>query len=465
MFTPVREAGGIKLSGVLEGLYEPELMTTDMAQAVQDAELILVTVPASAHHAVIEAMGPHLRDDQIIVLNPGRTCGALMCRNLLRAAGVTADVTIAETQTIVYTCRKTAPDTAAILTFKNDVQLAALRPSRTGRVLQALPECVRTRFRPADNVLETSLGNVGMILHCSPMLFNAGWIETTKTQFKYYYEGITTSIAAFLELIDQERLAVGERCGITTPSVAEWMRRVYGVRGTNLYECVRDNACYREIDAPPTLQHRYLLEDIPTGLVPLEAIGRALDVWVSGGVQIYPDAVTRDDVPWPEVGRLSGSERAGVRVRPVRFLSIAVEQRLVDGVGGRKFGLSLTARATPFDGKLEVGVRGDFQTYDYELQPLLAGRYGGAALDVTVRPVPWLRAGVRGETIFSPWLKNDFQIAATLDVLLGVRAVRRDAAAAARLETLQPGLLATAAAGRESPFRGLGGGIGLGGER
>jgi len=194
-------------------------------------------------------------------------------------------------------------------------------------------------------------------------------------------------------------------------------------------------------------------------------IGRALDVWVSGGVQIYPDAVTRDDVPWPEVGRLSGSERAGVRVRPVRFLSIAVEQRLVDGVGGRKFGLSLTARATPFDGKLEVGVRGDFQTYDYELQPLLAGRYGGAALDVTVRPVPWLRAGVRGETIFSPWLKNDFQIAATLDVLLGVRAVRRDAAAAARLETLQPGLLATAAAGRESPFRGLGGGIGLGGER
>lgn len=192
-------------------------------------------------------------------------------------------------------------------------------------------------------------------------------------------------------------------------------------------------------------------------------IGRVVDVWAGGGVQIYPQAVTRDQVPWPEVGRLSGSERVGVRVRPTRFLALSVEQRLVDGTGGRKFGLSVTARATPWRGGLNVGLRGDFQTYDFDVQPLLAGLYGGAALDVTVRPVPWLRAGVRGETIFSPWLKNDLRVSATLDVLLGIRLMRRQDAANARLDDLQPGLLAAARAGRQSPFAGLGGGIGLGG--
>ena len=192
-------------------------------------------------------------------------------------------------------------------------------------------------------------------------------------------------------------------------------------------------------------------------------IGRVVDVWAGGGVQIYPQAVTRDQVPWPEVGRLSGSERVGVRVRPARSLAFSVEQRLVDGTGGRKFGLSVTARATPFGGALDVGLRGDFQTYDFEIQPLLTGNYGGAAVDVTVRPVPWLRAGIRGETIFSPWLKDNFQVAATLDVLLGIKHLGRDAAAAARLEDWQPGLLASSTGGRDNPFRGLGGGIGLGG--
>jgi hypothetical protein len=193
-------------------------------------------------------------------------------------------------------------------------------------------------------------------------------------------------------------------------------------------------------------------------------IGEVVDVWAGGGVQIYPDAVTRDDVPWKELGSVSGSERVGVRVRPVRSLAFSVEERLVDGTGGRKLGISVTARATPWQGALNVGIRGDFQIYDFDLQPLLTGQYGGAALDVAVQPVPWLRVGVRGEAIFSPWLKNDFQVAATLDLLLGIKHLGRDAAAQARLQDHQPGLLASSAPRARSPFRGLGGGIGLGGD-
>jgi opine dehydrogenase len=41
----------------------------------------------------------------------------------------------------------------------------------------------------------------------------------------------------------------------------------------NLYECIQNNDAYKTIDAPSSLKHRYIFEDIPCGLVPLEAIG------------------------------------------------------------------------------------------------------------------------------------------------------------------------------------------------
>lgn len=276
LFTPVRQAGGITTSGKVNGCFMPNLMTHDMAEAIRDAELILVTVPANAHAPVAKAMVPHLRDGQVIVLTPGRTCGAPEVHHLLHAHGVETNITIAETQTIIYTCRKDTPSSVVILAFKNGVLLSALKPSQTEAVLQILPKCIRRFFAPASSLLQTSLGNVGMILHCAPVLLNIGWIESPQTRFKYYYEGITPSIASFLEKLDAERLEVADRCGIHTLSVADWMRHSYDISGRSLYECIQANSSYAKIDAPRTLKHRYMYEDVPTGLVPLEAIGKAL---------------------------------------------------------------------------------------------------------------------------------------------------------------------------------------------
>ena len=48
--------------------------------------------------------------------------------------------------------------------------------------------------------------------------------------------------------------------------------------GESLYECIRNNTYYMEIDAPKTLKHRYLQEDIPCGLVPAESLGKLLKI-------------------------------------------------------------------------------------------------------------------------------------------------------------------------------------------
>ena len=76
--------------------------------------------------------------------------------------------------------------------------------------------------------------------------------------------------------MDDERLNVAEKMGYPVESVTEWMKRTYNVGGNNLYECIKNNDAYKEIDAPPSLESRYILEDVPNGLVPIEYIGKKL---------------------------------------------------------------------------------------------------------------------------------------------------------------------------------------------
>ena len=48
------------------------LVTSDMSQALADADIIMVVVPSSAHSDIARMAAPHLRDGLIVVLLPGR---------------------------------------------------------------------------------------------------------------------------------------------------------------------------------------------------------------------------------------------------------------------------------------------------------------------------------------------------------------------------------------------------------
>src|SRR5690606_14526930 len=120
---PVRRAGGITITGAVQGFGPVELATTDLAQAVDGADVIMVTTPASAHAAVARELAPHLKR-QIIVLNPGRTGGALEVQQLLRSAN--RFNTVVEAQSFIYASRAERPDRAHIFDVKREVTVAAL---------------------------------------------------------------------------------------------------------------------------------------------------------------------------------------------------------------------------------------------------------------------------------------------------------------------------------------------------
>lgn len=152
-------------------------------------------------------------------------------------------------------------------------------------------------------MIQTSIGNVGMVLHCAPLLLNTGWTESNRNIYKYYYDGITPMLGAFIEKIDMERVDVSEALGYKVESTKEWLIRTYHVEGKDLYECIQNNEAYKTIDAPKSLRHRYIFEDVPCGLVPLEAIGIKLGLNMSYSTLIIDLASKLLDINFRETGR------------------------------------------------------------------------------------------------------------------------------------------------------------------
>ncbi|MDZ7837274.1 MAG: hypothetical protein U5N58_04580 [Actinomycetota bacterium] len=59
------------------GLVKLKLSSNRIDKVIKGADVIMVVVPANAHASIAQRCAPYLEDGQIVVLNPGRTCGAL----------------------------------------------------------------------------------------------------------------------------------------------------------------------------------------------------------------------------------------------------------------------------------------------------------------------------------------------------------------------------------------------------
>lgn len=272
----LKTLGGIRLEGRIEGFGKLGCITTDISEAVRGAEIVMVTTIANAHKAVAQSIAPYVVDGQVIILNPGRTCGALVFKHTLIEAGCKARFYLAEAQTLVYACRIVQNGTVNIIGVKDEVLLSALPSRDTDHVLSRINPLYPS-FMKTTNVLRTSLENIGAMFHPCVLLFNAATIE--RNEVFWFYRDMTEQVAEFIEKFDEERLAVGKAYGIDLLSVKEWIKFAYkDTVGETLCERMRNNPAYHDIKSPSTIFTRQLTEDIPTGVLPIMELGKAAGV-------------------------------------------------------------------------------------------------------------------------------------------------------------------------------------------
>lgn len=322
----IHERGGILLhpeGDVPSQFGRLRAVTADLAVALSDAEVILVVVPAFAHEPIARQMAPHLKDGQIVLLNPGRTLGALEFQRALAANACPARPIIAEAQTFVYASRADGPAQARIFRTKEAVPLAALPASDTPIVLDALATAY-PEFIDGKTILHTGLNNIGAIFHPTIILHNAGWIESTGGDFEFYIDGVTPTVARIMEAVDRERMRLGEALGIELTSAREWLKLAYNADGDTLFESIQNQDGYRGIRAPTTMRHRYLTEDIPMSLIPMASLGELFGFRVRAMRSLIRLAIIAHNTDYWSIGRTV--ERLGLEgISPQDLMRLVLE--------------------------------------------------------------------------------------------------------------------------------------------
>lgn len=272
----IEQNGGIDLIGYYNFKEKINELTSNIAQAINGARLIMIATPANAHGDIAEQLAPYLKDDQIIILNPGRTLGTHYFYNLLEKNGLKANVILAEADTLIYTCRLVKNGLCRVFSLKKELHVAAHNPNDTQLVCDLLSEFYDVII-PAESVLYTGLSNLGVIFHPVPVILNIARIEEQST-FSHYKQGISPTVATFLEKIDSERIAIANALGVQVDTAVKWLNRIYRTEGDTLYEALQNNVAYTEVLAPTTIHTRYIYEDIQTGLVPLSILSKELGI-------------------------------------------------------------------------------------------------------------------------------------------------------------------------------------------
>lgn len=279
----------ITLEGMINAEGRLKLATTDIKKAVEETDILMVVTTANGHKDIACSLAPYLSDGQILILNPGRTFGSLEVAQEIYRQRPALDVTICEANTLLYATRVTQPGKAKVYGIKDEVTLSALRPERTKPVIKQL-QPIFPQFQAAKNILETSLGNIGAVFHPTIMVFNWQRILRKET-FQFYCEGATRQAVEFMYKLDKERIAVASALDTIIPSLEEWLASRYSLGEKEaLQKLLQTNPSYQGIYAPDTVQHRYLLEDVPTGLVPLSLVGKSLGIVTSYMDQLISQA-------------------------------------------------------------------------------------------------------------------------------------------------------------------------------
>lgn len=309
----IREQGGLQMIGEMRsGFAKIDVVTTNIDEAVKDADVIMVVVPAYAHEFMAKALAPVVKPSQIVVLNPGYFGGTLVFRNIFRSYGIECPI-LAETMILLYATRIVGPGVVGIQDIKRWLGVAALPASDTQRIVEALKPAF-PQIAPMNSILETGLNNTNPMVHVVTTILNWGRTHSEGQAANFEFsEWVTPPVKPMVEKLDRERMAVIQALGIRGITDEEFYVLCYGGKKRDVVQRVGE--------VPPNatiVPDRYITEDVPMGLVPIASLADVLGVKVPlTKVLIDFACILKDKDYWAE-GRtmeklgLGGLDKAGI---------------------------------------------------------------------------------------------------------------------------------------------------------
>ena len=280
-----------------EELYgRPDKVSRFPEEVCQDADLILLPLPAFAQESVLLQIIPFLKNEVIIGSIPARGGFEYSLLKILKSV-TDKRIKFFGLQTLPWACRtREYASKVDILGKKDIVGLAALPREATLELSEIFTHLLNIKVEPIPNMLTLTLANIGQIVHPGIMygLFKGNENRKYKKEdIPLFYHGVTSNIAKTLANMSNDMLALTRKLQnrfknidlTKVLSLEDWLISSYKnsiVDGRTLETCFVTNQAYQGLYAPmknlengyykPDFQSRYLTEDVPFGLIVSKAI-------------------------------------------------------------------------------------------------------------------------------------------------------------------------------------------------
>lgn len=266
---------GLCVGGLAEPGFAPLSVAgaEGLAAAATDADLIVIATTLRAHPGLAAELG-RVQVTAGVLLVPGGVGGALTVAASLPTASF-----VAELPGFPYLADLDSDGTLCIRAIKRGLPMGVLPAVMS----EEASRCTRDLLADAPrlvSVMETSLGNTNVLIHPPLVLTNWSRIEQ-REPFRLYREGLSRAGARLIESIDLERRAVAHAFGLPAPTLLDLMLSFYAdqdMRGSNLADALGSFPPFADTPGPMSVDHRYVTDDVPFGLVPLAALGQLAGV-------------------------------------------------------------------------------------------------------------------------------------------------------------------------------------------
>jgi len=289
-FERVLRTKEIRIEGIsIDGTARLNLATTDIQQAIREAEVVFVVTPAFGHKTMAESCAPYVQDGQIIILMPG-SGGSLEFVKIFKQKKVKQEIVVAETCTLPYGARLKGPGHVSVLLHAVVLPTGVFPAKKTDQVIPKLKQFYPA-IMPARDVLEAAINNPNPIVHPVATLLSATRIEHSKGEFYLYAEGMTPSVARAFESLNEERLALCKAMGyklhhwdnldFKNYNLGETEEECrYRILNTSMDAAFGKDGIYAGIKmkGPEHMRDRYVTEDVPYGMVLLSTLGSLIGV-------------------------------------------------------------------------------------------------------------------------------------------------------------------------------------------
>ncbi|MER0122748.1 NAD/NADP octopine/nopaline dehydrogenase family protein [Streptococcus sp. ZJ93] len=319
-----------------------DLITTDIAEAVKGARLVLVTVPSVAHDTFFEKLVPVLEDGMIVHIIPDNF-GSLKLRKKMRELNCQKDIIVGGWSSAPYGSRVIKE--GGVLTPKIELKYRAITLRGA-----SLPSTDQDAFLESSKaigsfdaithgqgatggktVLDIGFSNVNPVLHVPGTILGASVMENwgrifggnDKYSYSIYSHAYSESVAEVQYAFYLEQVELAEKIGV---DLQRYPKKNFLSRTSILGPEYMGDDCIVPFDeqfpmaygtGPFSIHDRYITEDIPVGCHLYHELGKKYGVStpvidsmitlgsVMTGQNFYDKGLTLDDL---DLAHLSAEE-------------------------------------------------------------------------------------------------------------------------------------------------------------